>query len=89
MSQMFAIAKLAGTVTRVKPDALRQRETKSGVSETRNFRRCAGLMPALRPQLFQPPGADPHAGWCGRGRSVNLAAPILILVLLPIFGDAT
>ena len=21
----------------------------------------------LRPQPFQPPGADPHAGWCGRG----------------------
>ena len=20
-----------------------------------------------RPQLLEPPGADPHAGWCGRG----------------------
>jgi hypothetical protein len=29
-----------------------------------------------KPQLLGPPGADPHARWCGRGRSVSsLAAP--------------
>ena len=22
---------------------------------------------ATQPQLLEPPGADPHAGWCGRG----------------------
>jgi len=43
LSQMFAIAKLADTVNRVKPDALRQRETKSGGLETSNFRRRAGI----------------------------------------------
>ncbi len=21
----------------------------------------------MKPQLLEPPGADPHAGWCGRG----------------------
>ena len=43
LSQMFAIAKLADTVNRVKPEALRQRETKSGGLETSNFRRRAGI----------------------------------------------
>jgi len=42
-SQMFALAKLADTVNRVKPEALRQRETKSGGFETSHFRRCAGI----------------------------------------------
>ena len=41
LSQMFAPAKLADTVQRVKPDARRQRETKSGGLETSNFRRRA------------------------------------------------
>ena len=43
LSQMFAIAKLADTVNRVKPDALWQRETKSGGLETSHFRRRAGI----------------------------------------------
>ena len=43
LSQMFAIAKLADTVNRVKPEALWQRETKSGGLETSNFRRRAGI----------------------------------------------
>jgi len=34
-----------------------------------------------KPQLLEPPGADPHAGWCGRGEQVT-APPI------PIFGDS-
>ena len=28
-----------------------------------------------RPALFEPPGADPHAGWCGRGRPVKAGRP--------------
>ena len=43
LSQMFALAKLADRVDRVKPGAPRQRETKSGGLETSNFRRCAGI----------------------------------------------
>ena len=43
LSQMFAIAKLADTVNRVKPEALWQRETKSGGLPISNFRRCAGI----------------------------------------------
>ena len=43
LTQMFAQAKLADKVTRVKPNALRQRETKSGGSQTSNFRRRAGV----------------------------------------------
>ena len=41
LSQMFALAKLADTVPRVKPDALWQRETKSGGLETSPFRQRA------------------------------------------------
>jgi hypothetical protein len=26
-----------------------------------------GLPRLLWPQLLEPPGADPHASWCGRG----------------------
>ena len=29
-------------------------------------------------QRLEPPGADPHVGWCGRGRPGNLAAHISI-----------
>ena len=43
LSQMFAIAKLADTVHRVKSEAFWQRETKSGGLETSNFRRRAGI----------------------------------------------
>jgi hypothetical protein len=41
LPQMFAIAKLANRMNRVKPEALRQRGTKSGGLETSNFRRRA------------------------------------------------
>ena len=27
-----------------------------------------------KPQLLEPPGADPHAGWCGRAQPI-MAAP--------------
>src|SRR5690606_33241288 len=30
---------------------------------------------AAGPQLTEPPGADPHAGWCGRGRGVTTPRP--------------
>ena len=33
-----------------------------------------------KPQLLEPPGADPHAGWCGRGER-ETAPPI------PIWSD--
>ncbi len=26
-----------------------------------------GALACVEPQLLEPPGADPHAGWCGRG----------------------
>ena len=64
---MFAEAKLAGMACKVKPDKLRQRETESGGSEQATSGGVPGLTQVRRPQLFQPPGADPHAGWCGRG----------------------
>ena len=38
LSQMFALAKLAAMVNRVKPEALRQRETRPGGPKTSNFR---------------------------------------------------
>jgi hypothetical protein len=31
-----------------------------------------------KPQLLEPPGADPHAGWCGRGERAT-APPIPIM----------
>ena len=43
LSQMFAIAKLADTVNRVKAEAPWQRETSFGGLETSNFRRRAGI----------------------------------------------
>jgi hypothetical protein len=36
------------------------------------------------PQLLEPPGADPHAGWCGRGER-SLAPPMPILNAFPSF----
>ena len=33
-----------------------------------------------KPQLLEPPGADPQAGWCGRGEQVT-APPIPIVQL--------
>ena len=33
-----------------------------------------------KPQLLEPPGADPHAGWCGRGER-ETAPPIPIAVV--------
>ena len=32
--------------------------------------RASGHTP-WRPQLLEPPGADPHAGWCGRGNALR------------------
>jgi len=31
---------------------------------------------ATQPQLLEPPGADPHAGWCGRGSRCNDPGPL-------------
>jgi len=38
----------------------------------------SNLRPA-RAQLTEPPDADPHVGWCGRGEQVT-APPIPIVV---------
>jgi hypothetical protein len=35
-----------------------------------------------KPQLLEPPGADPHAGWCGRGERAT-APPIPIARFVP------
>ena len=32
-----------------------------------------------KPQLLEPPGADPHAGWCGRG-TPSRASPMPIIL---------
>ena len=34
-----------------------------------------------KPQLLEPPGADPHAKWCGRGERAT--APPLPMVEMP------
>ena len=39
---------------------------------------CLGMPRLTWPQLFELPGVDPHGGWCGRGRSATLIAPIPI-----------
>jgi imidazolonepropionase len=49
LSQMFAIAKLADAVPRVKPDALRQRETRAGGLQLSHSRRAGDLL--LHPDL--------------------------------------
>lgn len=67
LSQMFAIAKLAGTVTRVKPDALRQRETRSGESETSNFRRCAGTHACTSTSTIPNARCEPRMPGCVEG----------------------
>ena len=43
MSQMFAVAKLAGMACKVKPKRTRQRETELGGSDTHNLRWRAGI----------------------------------------------
>ena len=55
---------------------------------------CAGGFACVLPQPFQPPGADPHAGWCGRGAVYNgcplsrLAAVALVNVCTMLKIDA-
>ena len=77
LSQMFAVAKLADMVNRVKPEGPRQRETRPAGLQISGFRNVLRGNPAHSHQLFQPPGADPHAGWCGRG-GVERLPPIPI-----------
>jgi len=76
---MFALAKLANTVDRVKPEALWQRETKSADSKGKRLqasRRDSFLRFDLncsnRPVRTRMPGG------VGGDRSVTLAAPIPI-----------
>ena len=75
MSQMFAVAKLAGMARKVKPAGLRQRETELGGSDTRNPRRCADLNYSNCPVRTRMPGG------VGGARSGYLTAPIPIIVI--------
>ena len=84
MSQMFAVAKLAGMACKVKPKRPRQRETELGGSDTHNLRWRAGigskhadLNYSNRPVRTRMPGG------VGGARSGILTAPI------PISGTAT
>jgi hypothetical protein len=40
---------------------------------TLNWSNRLGLPRLLWPQLLEPPGTDPHAGWCGRGATQKVA----------------
>ena len=79
MSQMFAVAKLAGMACKVKPKRPRQRETELGGSDTHNLRWRAGigskhadLNYSNRPVRTRMPGG------VGGARSGILTAPIPI-----------
>ena len=79
MSQMFAVAKLAGMACKVKPERPRQRETELGGSDTHNLRWRAGigskhadLNYSNRPVRTRMPGG------VGGARSGILTAPIPI-----------
>ncbi len=66
-SQMFAQAKLADLENRVKPDEPRQRGT--GVAESTSCKlghRAGWNTNPMTSATPPPPGADRHAGWCGR-----------------------
>ena len=43
---------------------------------------------ATQPQLPEPPGADPHAGWCGRGRSSGVEAGVVTSPKPEVFDNA-
>ena len=73
-SRMFTNLKLAKYPLRVKPSMVWQRDNQScrtRTGETGSMREYAGGFACLLPQPFQPPGPDPHAGWCGRGAACN------------------
>jgi len=81
MSQMFAVAKLAGMACKVKPERPRQRETELGGSDTHNLRWRAGigskhadLNYSNRPVRTRMPGG------VGGARSGILTAPIPIVL---------
>jgi len=42
-----------------------------GAQDGRGFRRSA-----VRPQPYEPPDADPHVRWCGRGAAVTYRRPL-------------
>ena len=83
MSQMFAVAKLAGMACKVKPERPRQRETELGGSDTHNLRWRAGigskhadLNYSNRPVRTRMPGG------VGGARSGILTAPIPICYMV-------
>ena len=74
-SQMFASAKLAKRQVRVKPEQAMAARNQDRRTENKQARAVRRGTQTHRPQRFQPPGADPHAGWCGRG-AVNDDCPL-------------
>jgi hypothetical protein len=36
-----------------------------------------GVLSLPKDDFREPPGADPHAGWCGEGRLITVPYPIM------------
>ena len=89
LSQMFAIAKLADPVHRVKPDALRQRETKSGGSETSIFRRRAEIYPCTPTSTISTARCGPacRVVWEGSVRQTGRPYPDQQIYRGPFMAD--
>ena len=63
---MFTNVKLAMTPAAVKPESVWQRGNQRRRVDSQRDQATHGAT-CTAPQPLQPPGADPHAGWCGRG----------------------
>ena len=84
-SQMFASAKLAKMQVRVKPEQAMAARNQNRRIENKQARAMRWVTQTHRLQRFQPPGADPHAGWCGRG-AVNDDCPLCRWILRKLPG---
>jgi hypothetical protein len=51
------------------------RNARAGQHSNGRYRRVHRPLPPLPGMLSEPPGADPHAGWCGRRRGEPGAYP--------------
>jgi hypothetical protein len=69
LSQMFAVAKLADMVNRVKPEGPRQRETRPAGLQISGFRMCEG-QPCAQPSTIPTARCGPacRVVWEGRSR---------------------
>ena len=81
-SQMFASAKLAKMQVRVKPEQAMAARNQNRRIENKPARAMRWVTQTHLLQRFQPPGADPHAGWCGRG-AVNDDCPLCRSLMKP------